>query len=569
MKDVIISDLSACQPAGRLDRDYRHATWRLIDYETEEFAGTMIYSGPGMNSGLLTLPLNSKGYHAIYVGVHYPIFQDAHVRLRLSGDPAYTLVRAEIQSAKDLNSIPPELRWSHTSKAFSEYQVSEAFWKVTDITNQDLIISRYNEGKYGEMYSSLVHVRLVPLSEEELAEYQRELPREDTKRLVAMNDGGIFQDIRTKEDIWAQLQPYRDSDVDIMLWATFKGENCTYRSRIGRPLPTSYNPFDRFASGDFWDENLKALEEQGIDFMTEVVKAAHEMGLRIFPSLRPQTPNKPVPREMAKGSFWERHPEYHCRDKYGRRIGHLSFAFPEVRKFWISLLCETLGYRFDGVHVIFCRSWPFVFYEQPVIQKFREEYGEDARDCSDGDPRFWRVLSTFITQFARELKEAVDAMSQKMGKKLEIAYNVNTTMESNLRWGVDVKTLVREGLVDYLMPHPTVAMSAAGWLKPLVELVKGTPVKLYPDLYPRRQPPIASLYSAQTLYELGCDGITLWDTYSRVYRISEWAMMKRLGHREEIKTWREAGRGNDYFRVLNFKWLGDRAGEPRFFQTDG
>ena len=62
----------------------------------------------------------------------------------------------------------------------------------------------------------------------------------------------------------------------------------------------------------------------------------------------------------------------------------------------------------------------------------------------------------------------------------------------------------------------------------MVELVKDTPVKLYPDLYPRRQPPAASLYSAQTLYELGCDGLTLWDTYSRVFRISEWAMMKRL-----------------------------------------
>ena len=42
MNDVIISDLSQCQPAHRLDRDYRHGTWRLIDYETEEFAGTMV-----------------------------------------------------------------------------------------------------------------------------------------------------------------------------------------------------------------------------------------------------------------------------------------------------------------------------------------------------------------------------------------------------------------------------------------------------------------------------------------------------------------------------------------------
>ena len=87
--------------------------------------------------------------------------------------------------------------------------------------------------------------------------------------------------------------------------------------------------------------------------------------------------------------------------------------------------------------------------------------------------------------------------------------------------------------------------------------------------FTRRQPPPASLYSAETLYDLGCDGITLWDTYSSVYLISEWAMMKRIGHREELATWREAGKGDDYFRVLNFTWLGDRGGDPRFFQTDG
>ena len=265
MKNVIISDLSQCQPAHRLDRDYRHGTWRLIDYETEEFAGTMIYSGPGMNCEPLSLSLNCEGYHAIYVGVHYPgEFGDAHVRLRLTDDPAYTLVRAETQSGKDLSGIPPELRWSHTTKAFSDYQVSEAFWKVADLTGVALIISRFNEGgrggSYGEMYSNLVYLRLVPLSEAEIEEYRQELPRQDTKRLVAMNDAGIFSELRTKEDIWAQFEPYRDSDVKIMLWATFKGENCTYRSRIGRTLTDSANPFDRFAAHERWDLTLEKLE---------------------------------------------------------------------------------------------------------------------------------------------------------------------------------------------------------------------------------------------------------------------------------------------------------------------
>ena len=61
MSDIIISDLSVCQPADRLDRGCRYGTWRLIDYETEGFAGTMVYSGPGMGSEPLALPLNREG----------------------------------------------------------------------------------------------------------------------------------------------------------------------------------------------------------------------------------------------------------------------------------------------------------------------------------------------------------------------------------------------------------------------------------------------------------------------------------------------------------------------------
>ena len=121
--------------------------------------------------------------------------------------------------------------------------------------------------------------------------------------------------------------------------------------------------------------------------MAEVVQAAHALGIRIFPSLRLQGP-KAVPLEMEKGSFYERHPEFRCKDKHGRGIAHLSLAFPEVRHLWISLLCEALEYGFDGVHVIFCRSQPFVLYEEPVIQRFREEYGEDSARMSGRRPTF-------------------------------------------------------------------------------------------------------------------------------------------------------------------------------------
>ena len=573
--EIVISDLSICEPADRLHRDFRHGTWRLVGYETELFGGTMVYSGPGMDSAPLKLPINTSGYHKIYVGVQYPEFCDVHVRLRLTDDPAYTLVRSEQQSEKDRQGLPNAYGVFFTGKAFREWEVTEAFWKIADLAGQDLTISRFNEGSPGqggneaELYSNLVFIRLVPLTDDEIADYHRELPRDDTRRLLAMNDGGIFINVRTKEDIWAQIEPYRESDVDVMLWATFKGENSTYRTKVGRQPPAAYSPFDRFASGDWWHDSLTALESEGTDFMTEAIHAAHAAGLRIFPSLRLQTADKPVPRDLSPGSFQEQHPEFLSRDRAGCATGRMSLAYPEVRQFWVDLLCEAVAYGFDGAHVIFCRSWPFVYYDEPAIERFQALYGENLLDITDDDPRFRALMAEYVMQFAREVKAAMDTLGHNMSKSLELAYSVNNTIESNLKWGIDVQALVNERLVDYLIPHPTNAMNASEWLPWYIDLVRGTPVRLYPDLYPRRQPAAAALYSADTLYDLGCDGIALWDTYARTSRISEWATMKRLGHREEIKLWRESGKGNDHFRVIPFTRLADRGVDPRFYFSDG
>ncbi|NKB67405.1 MAG: hypothetical protein GKR89_10120 [Candidatus Latescibacteria bacterium] len=404
---------------------------------------------------------------------------------------------------------------------------------------------------------------------------------------MAMNDGGIFSSLNSRQDIHAQLEPYRDSDVGTMLWATFKGENCTYRSRLGRTLPTSANPFDRFSYSDTWDQTLRNLEAQGIDFMDEVVTTAQQMGLRIFSSLRLQGP-KPVPMDMETGSFYERFPQFRCKDRNGLDIAHLSLAFPQVRQFWIDLLLETLDYGFDGVHVIFCRSHPFVLYEEPVIARFQEQYGQDPRQRPEDDPRLWRVMASFVNQFARQLRQAVQKVEVQTGRDLKIAYSINASSasplpasaaaadfvsqqvgQSNLMWGVDIETIVRGGLADYLLPHPAVAKNAAAWLPALIELTRDTPIEIYPDLYPRRLPPAAALYSAQTFYELGADGLSLWDTYNRTPRLSEWALLKRMGHKDDIAAWRQQGKGSDYFRVLDLLRLGDHSGDSRYFQTNG
>ena len=162
---TLLADMSQCQPADCLERGYRHGTWRLIDYETTEFAGTMVYSGPGMQSPALTLPLQREGLHAIHLGVHYPEQgANAHLCVRLTGDDTLAPVWAERPYPKDVSGMPEELKASIAGKHFSHWQVSEVFWKVADLTGQELVLSRSDSAAHAGLYSNLVHVRLVPLS---------------------------------------------------------------------------------------------------------------------------------------------------------------------------------------------------------------------------------------------------------------------------------------------------------------------------------------------------------------------------------------------------------------------
>ena len=57
---------------------------------------------------------------------------------------------------------------------------------------------------------------------------------------------------------------------------------------------------------------------------------------------------------------------------------------------------------------------------------------------------------------------------------------------------------------------------------------------IWPDLMPRTQP--AEMYAelAQKYYEAGADGFVTWDGERRTQRLSEWAAVRRLGHRDEL-----------------------------------
>ena len=53
---------------------------------------------------------------------------------------------------------------------------------------------------------------------------------------------------------------------------------------------------------------------------------------------------------------------------------------------------------------------------------------------------------------------------------------------------------------------------------------------------PRHMPAAEYREMAKFYYDEGADGLLFWDTYQRHDGSSQWETIRRLGHREEIRT---------------------------------
>jgi hypothetical protein len=330
-----------------------------------------------------------------------------------------------------------------------------------------------------------------------------------------------------------EFEPFANTDFKILIFEALRGSSCVYKTKIGS-LGTEDNRWQ-----DDW-----------VDPLAELTQLAHANGMKIFASMRfigPQYPMNVAPIAWAP-NYWK-HREWTMRNREGVPITNLSLAYTEVRKYWLSLLRETLDYGTDGIQLHLNRSEPYVFYEEPVVRAFKEKYGQDPRKLSVEDPRWLAHSAGYVTRFIREVRALVD---EKPGRQLGVTIsgrkNGNPAhYEEN---HCDVETWLRERLVNYIMPTPYLHESLLKkWRK-----IGGHSVHLWPDLMPRAQSAASYAKRAKAYYQAGADGLCLWDGERRTARISEWAAVQRLGHIDLLDRLIEEG--PSYYRAVNLKYLG-------------
>ncbi|MYH60860.1 MAG: family 10 glycosylhydrolase [Caldilineaceae bacterium SB0675_bin_29] len=529
---IYLTDLGLSQPQLALSTDRRKYHWQVVPYETEEFSGKMLIAGPETEAPPVAVPLGVSGWHRIFLGL-WSNWTEELVRVRLSGDSAFVKVNREREQGSFADN----------------YSLDERYWKTADLTGQDLVIGQQTAGMTQPAY--VAYVKLEPLDEGEVAELLADRNEVRNRRLICMNDGfsdfGRFRPT-SQEEIWEFLEPFRDTDFQKMFWCPGAGGDVlTYPSDIGSLTGSKTRDYPRVVDR-YIGESMQILAGAGIDTVETVVEYGHSVGLEVHISQRMEAFQCCPPFEdYFTGDFYRDHPEWRCVDIDGREIARMSYAFPEVRELLLAVFRElATRYDIDGVNPIFNRGAPFLLYESPLVEGFREETGLDATQLAEDDERYLRYRAGVMTEFMAELRREMDEIGARRGRPLEISAHALNDAATNLFYGLDIPAWVEGGLIDNLISYP--------WRDEEIDvdyfgkLTAGSPVQYYPEIMPRTMPAEDFRQRALQYYAAGADGLCFWDTNGRHQRFKEWSMIRRLGHRDSLEGWND-GEGELYRTV--------------------
>ena len=559
---VYVADLDQCTPAGALSRESKRGHWKMYDYETHGFNGVVLMAGPETEAPDITYPLNVTGWHAVSIGIHPTQGEqgDPQVLARLTGDDTFS----------SLTWQTPDLTDLHQSKQ----RLEEMFWQVADLTGQQIVFRQATRrlmpgdapGAVECAAARLAYVKLVPLSDAEVQALQADRNDPANRRLSTHNDS--FSIFTTAEAIRRQVEAHRDTDFSHMFWEIGSGDLLHYPSKVARTWGDVPHPEDYARVSDrMRDESWSILRDKGIDPFQVAVDYTHEIGLEFHAAYRlagwtyPLTGGRGY--EFA-GGFYDQPPEWHCIGREGRNVPRMSYAYREVQDFVLSVLREVATkYDIEGISLLYNRRPPYVDHEQPLIDGFKAAHGEDPRRLEEDDPTWLAYRAGVMTEFMRRVRSEMDGVSREQGRRVEVSACVLGNEEENLYFGLDIPAWAKEGLVDTVIPYSpaplampveTDTWSSPEQVKPFVDATRGTSCRLVVNVMPRQMSPEDFRRMASMLYGAGVEHMFFWDGRAN-YRAS-WNAVKRLGHKDEIEGWMQAGEPDLSNPLVRLRTLG-------------
>ena len=394
------------------------------------------------------LVINPKvtGWYRIYAGLYHDnleVWSTPHLFGKISGE-----------------KFPEFLQAPATTTA----RVAETYWKAADLTGKTIHISQppapmahVGAGWMG----GISHLRLVPMSEQEVAaaKHEIELPPPN-QRLFAMLDvtDEIFWNgtAESEEDIQAMIWRHQQAGFGRIYWRCFG--TCLDNSLA---VPAATPRWSEQDEANFKTKNHCVAgwnEYFGLAKRFDPLKVAVEYGRTIGADVHAMVRLTNFNR-APYANFWHDHPEFRAQavvtekdPKTGERVPVkpykltpnarvLSFAYPEVRTFYVSFLKQIASTGTKGILLDMLRHPPVAGYEPIASEAFKMKYGKEM-ELLDllKDPLIQEHFSEYLRAFLVELRAAV-------GPDIEIAVRCRGPEAFGFRG----KEFIEAGLVNTIV----------------------------------------------------------------------------------------------------------------------
>ena len=546
-----VTQMDMCHPQHALSDRMEQGKWQLITYETEELKGTMVGALSLINAPDLTIPLDTAGWHKVYIGYWNPSHlyeDDPIIKVRLSDQPVFRIYHEDVSADRQDSTF-----------------LREAFFDYADLTGRNLVIRKSN-GILG-MQMFFAYVKLVPMSAEEVDRVVKDRADTSTRKLAVSIDGASYLhlcEFSTPNDILALVEPYRNSDVGRIFWAVCYGaltnyptsvKGAQFRAEGAWPnlLDQAYHDRDHGITSRHRGEKqtlntLRTLTARGIIPQQLAADYVHsmEVGIKFDLMFRMGILGN-VPRQPDRGDFVSQHPEYRQVHRDGTVIEKASYAFPEVQGLMLDLIREaTTLIDADGINLCYTRGPRFLSYEQPILDAFTNKYGEDARAVDPADPRLLEIRAGIMTDFMYKVRQTLDEVGAEKGKRLELsiwAWPHDQPVwlgERPIDEGLDIRAWIKAGLLDSVVSRGRDPENGIyGIDSDYISLGKAHNCTfiLADGEYMHAHGEERRRHWLSAAYETGVEYFAYWDADFAQINPELWAWLRRMGHQEEQLNW--------------------------------
>ena len=232
------------------------------------------------------------------------------------------------------------------------------------------------------------------------------------RRIIYHNDARhyylfVFEPPISLEDAWTPVDEVAGTAVDTFAYGIQRGDGLFYPSGVAMQFGSDMEPFELAAYWRTW-RNMKSLEERGLDPLQLLIDRAHDKGLDFFATVR-------------LSSYGGMDPA-HAVTEGGRGLGA-----PEVREGQLAIIEELVNrYPLEGIELDLA-----VPGGSSLIRP------EEAES-----------LVPELTGFVEE----ISGMARAARAGIQVGVRVLPTEELNLGQGLDVRTWLRNGCLDFVVP---------------------------------------------------------------------------------------------------------------------